>query len=39
VLAEAIPKIRDSLSSSYFNNLCNKIATEVLQRYVNNCNL
>ena len=32
VLLEAIPKIRQSLSPSYFNNVCNKIATEILQR-------
>jgi hypothetical protein len=32
VLIESIPKIRASLSTSYFNNLCNKLATEILQR-------
>ena len=32
VLLETIPKIRNSLSSSYFSNLCTKLATEVLQR-------
>lgn len=32
VLIDTIPKIRDSLSSSYFNNLCTKIASEILQR-------
>eukprot|EP01032_Pedospumella_encystans_P018155 gene18155-20675_t len=34
VLLEAIPKIRQSLSPSYFNNVCNKIASEILQRYL-----
>ena len=32
VLLETIPKIRGALSSSYFSNLCNKIASEILQR-------
>ena len=32
VLTEAIPKIRDTLSPSYFNNICNKIASETLQK-------
>jgi len=32
VLIETMPKIRSSLSTSYFNNLCNKLATEILQR-------
>ena len=32
VLLETIPKIRNSLSGSYFSNLCTKLATEVLQR-------
>ena len=37
VLMETIPKIRNSLSSSYFSNLCTKLATEVLQRYDQSC--
>jgi len=32
VLLEAVPKIRQSLSASYFSNVCNKIASEILQR-------
>ncbi len=32
VLLDAVPKIRDSLSPSYFNNYCTKLATEILQR-------
>lgn len=34
VLVDSIPKIRDSLSSSYFNSVCNKISSEILQRCV-----
>lgn len=37
VLVEAIPKIRETLSGSYFTNLCNKIATEILARCVLVC--
>eukprot|EP00981_Chlorochromonas_danica_P000477 scaffold98_cov248-Ochromonas_danica.AAC.18 len=33
VLVDAIPKIKNALSSSYFNNFCTKLATEILQRY------
>lgn len=32
VLIDAIPKIRESLTPSYFNNYCTKLATEILQR-------
>jgi hypothetical protein len=32
VLLEAIPKIRSSLVSSYFNNFCTKLASDILQR-------
>lgn len=32
VLMDTIPKIRDSLSKSYFNNFCTKLATEVLAK-------
>jgi hypothetical protein len=32
VLVDAIPKIRETLSASYFTNLCNKIASEILAR-------
>ena len=32
VLLDAIPKIRSTLSPSYFNNLCTKIATEILSK-------
>jgi hypothetical protein len=34
VLTEAIPKIRDSLTSSYYNNFCTKLATEILIKYL-----
>jgi hypothetical protein len=37
VLVDAVPKIREALSGSYFSNLCNKIATEILTRYVFSC--
>ena len=33
-LQELSPKLRSNLSSSYFKNICSKIATEVCQRYV-----
>lgn len=33
VLLETVPKVRESLSPSYFNNFCLKCATEILQRY------
>lgn len=33
VLVDAIPKIRETLSASYFTNLCNKIASEILARW------
>lgn len=32
VLLDVIPKIRESLASSYFNTFCTKLATEILQR-------
>jgi hypothetical protein len=32
VLLDAIPKIRSSLSPSYFNNYCTKLATEILSK-------
>ena len=31
-LIDAIPKIRGTLSPSYFNNLCTKVATEILSK-------
>jgi hypothetical protein len=34
VLLEVIPKIRDSLSKSYYSNFCTKFGTEVLARYL-----
>lgn len=34
VLVDAIPRIRESLSPSYFNNYCTKLATEILARYI-----
>lgn len=33
VVVEAIPNIRANLASSYFNNFCTKLATEILQRF------
>lgn len=33
ILVDAMPKIKSALSSTYFNNMCNKVATEVLQRF------
>lgn len=32
VIVDMIPKIRSSLSASYFNNVCTKVASEALQR-------
>lgn len=34
VLLDAIPRIRESLSTSYFNNYCTKLATEILGRFL-----
>ena len=34
ILIESMPTIRDSLSGSYFNNFCLKLATEVLVKYL-----
>ncbi|KAJ1415093.1 hypothetical protein B484DRAFT_434807, partial [Ochromonadaceae sp. CCMP2298] len=34
VLLDCMPKIRDALSSTYFNNVCTKIASEATQRYL-----
>eukprot|EP01038_Epipyxis_sp_PR26KG_P011126 gene11126-14933_t len=34
VLAEMMPKIKETLSTSYFNNFCTKLASEVLQKYL-----
>uniref|UniRef100_A0A7S0XBL0 Vps53 C-terminal domain-containing protein n=1 Tax=Chromulina nebulosa TaxID=96789 RepID=A0A7S0XBL0_9STRA len=33
ILVECIPKIRDALPPSYFNNFCTKLSTDLLQRY------
>lgn len=33
VLVEVIPNVRNSLSSSYFNNFCTRLATEILQKF------
>jgi hypothetical protein len=32
ILIELIPNLRSTLSSSYFNNFCTKLATEMMQR-------
>lgn len=34
VLSDSIPKIRDSLSKSYYANFCTKLGTELLSRYL-----
>ena len=34
VLVDVMPRIRETLASSYFNTVCTKIGTEVLQRFV-----
>ena len=34
ILKECVPKIKESLSTSYFNNFCTKLATEILARLV-----
>lgn len=36
VLKDCIPKIRDALSSTYFNNFCTKLSTEILVKYLDN---
>eukprot|EP01039_Chlorochromonas_danica_P021362 gene21362-26307_t len=33
ILVEAIPVVRANLASSYFNNFCTKLATEIIQRF------
>ncbi len=33
-IAELVPKIRESLASSYYNSFCTKIATELLTKYL-----
>ena len=33
-LSDAVPRIRDALSPTYFNNFCMKCAAEILQRHV-----
>lgn len=33
MLLEAIPVVRSNLASSYFNNFCTKLATEIIQRF------
>ena len=37
VLTDFVPKIREFLSSSYFNTFCTRLATEMLQRYICYC--
>lgn len=32
-LQDALPRIREALSTSFFNTFCNKLATEILQKY------
>jgi hypothetical protein len=32
-LLEAVPKIRETLASTYFNTFCTKVATEILHKY------
>ena len=34
VLVEAVPKVREALTESYFRTFCTKVASEVLQRYL-----
>lgn len=34
VLMDALPKIRESLAEAYFKTFCTKIASEILQRYL-----
>ena len=34
VLSEAVPKIRESLSGTYFTNFCTKVATDILGKYL-----
>eukprot|EP00599_Poterioochromonas_sp_BG-1_P000498 CAMPEP_0173136522 /NCGR_PEP_ID=MMETSP1105-20130129/2534_1 /TAXON_ID=2985 /ORGANISM="Ochromonas sp., Strain BG-1" /LENGTH=500 /DNA_ID=CAMNT_0014048721 /DNA_START=128 /DNA_END=1627 /DNA_ORIENTATION=- len=34
LLIETIPKIREAISSSYFNNFCTKLSTEILTRFL-----
>ena len=34
ILTESVPKIRESLSGTYFTNFCTKIATDILAKYL-----
>jgi len=34
ILTESVPKIRESLSGTYFTNFCTKIATDILGKYL-----
>ncbi len=36
VLQDVMPRVRENLSATYFKNLCTKLATELLQRYMQN---